>query len=723
MGIEGAGMGFQNLDIKDEYRSKNDDVTKSFYYPVLQNAIRYDRAVGFFSSSILINIAKGLIPFINNGGVIRLIASPKLSEEDVAAIKRGYRDRKQVFLSAAIRELYSPQNFEEHNRLALLSKLIEDGKMDIKLAVVENYGLYHEKIGIFCDGDGNEIAFTGSMNETYTALELNYESIDVYCSWKGASEQRRVNNKIMDFEKLWDNLDDTVEVLNFTELKAEIIQKYREKDFTYEKYEEFEKKNENKYVKIVPSIPETVNLYDYQWDAINNWKEQGYRGIFDMATGTGKTFTGIGALCTLFNEKKRLLAIIVCPQTHLVEQWVDDLRIFNITPIIAYGIPKYKDYPKKIRRAIFDYSLETKDFVCVICTKDTFVDVKLQSQISKFPDDIFLLVDEVHNMGARSYLEKLTERYTYRLGLSATFDRHHDEEGTKKLYNYFGNKCITYTLEQAIDEGKLTPYEYYPIIVSLLPDELERYNEKSAEIVRNMMVDKKGKVSLNQKAKRLAIERARIIAGAEMKLEKLKEIIVPYSKDNHILVYCGATSTMDADAEEETRQIDKITRVLGKELGMKVAQFTSRENSEKRRLLKNEFEEGNTLQALVAIKCLDEGVNIPAIKTAFILASTTNPKEYIQRRGRVLRLAKGKKKAVIFDFVTMPHDIDVVPSLSGEEIKYDLSLVKSELRRMTEFQRIADNAYASNETIRRIKEVYQLYDEEVEKDGFEETFG
>ena len=277
-------------------------------------------------------------------------------------------------------------------------------------------------------------------------------------------------------------------------------------------------------------------------------------------------------------------------------------------------------------------------------------------------------------------------------------------------------------MERAIKEKKLTPYDYYPVLVTLTPDELYEYNRISAEIAKNIVLDKKGNMKLNEKGKMLAIQRSRVVAGAELKVEALMDRIKEYVNDRHILIYCGATSIHDTDSEDDEttiRQIDKITQKLGLELGMKTAQFTSRENQQQRKLLKEEFENGDNLQALVAIKCLDEGVNIPAIKTAFILASTTNPKEYIQRRGRVLRLHEGKKKAVIYDFVTLPHDIDLVPSLSLEEMLYDKSLVKNELKRMEEFQRIADNPYDSMDIIRKIKDAYQLYEEDNENGEFE----
>ena len=720
-------MSFKEIDIKDEYRSKADDVAHDFYYPILKNAVAYDRAVGFFSSTALIAIAEGLLPFVKNGGKIRLIASPRLSEEDFIAIKQGYKDRKSVIEEAAIRELHEHSSYTDNNRLKLLANLIADNRLDIKLAVVGEFGIYHEKMGIFTDDLGLQIAFTGSMNETYNAMSSNYESIDVYCSWQGEAEYRRASNKISAFERLWNNQDEFVDVLTCETVIQAFVEKFSDTSMSYEDFLEEDffniKKNDVKIEKIpkgIPYIPESIELYDYQLKAIDNWKQNNYKGIFDMATGTGKTYTGIAALCKLFEEKKRMIAVVVCPLTHLVEQWVEELQCFNIQPIVAYGIPKYKNYPLKVRQAIFDYNLGSRDFVCVICTKETFILPKLQDQLSKAKKDLFLLVDEAHNMGAKNYIEKLTDAYKYRLALSATFERHNDEIGTDALFEYFEKKCITYTLEMAIDDKKLTPYNYYPVLVSLSEDELEEYNEISKEIRENIILDKKGRIKLNERGKYLAIERARIVAGAKMKIDALMENIQKYKKDNHILVYCGATTVKDEDNEQEIRQIDKITQKLGLELGMKVARFTSKENTEQRKVIKDEFAEGEDVQALVAIKCLDEGVNIPAIKTAFILASTTNPKEYIQRRGRVLRLSPGKEKAYIYDFVTLPHDLDVVSSLSHEEMIYDHALVRTELSRMEEFQRLADNSYEALNVIQKIKEAYQMYGES--EDGQYEEF-
>lgn len=277
-------------------------------------------------------------------------------------------------------------------------------------------------------------------------------------------------------------------------------------------------------------------------------------------------------------------------------------------------------------------------------------------------------------------------------------------------------------MERAIDEDKLTKYKYYPVLVYLNEDELAGYEQLSYEMSRCRIKDKNGRYKLNKRGEILALKRAKIVAGAQEKLAALRREIQPYANNNNILVYCGSTKTIDENIdytdidETEVRQIETVTKLLGNEMGMKVAKFTSQENMEMRSMIKEQFQRGDRLQAIVAIKCLDEGVNIPGIRTAFILASTTNLKEYIQRRGRVLRKAANKDFAEIFDFVTLPRPLDTVSSLTAEQAQRDKSLVKNELARIKEFGRLAINSMVSNELIWDIEEAYHLLDETMEGD-------
>lgn len=719
-------MSLKDLKIEEEYRSAHDDIVNEFYIPLLKESISYKRAVGFFSSSSLAEITDGIKIFAQNGGKIKLIASPKLSEKDIKDIELGYRLREEVIKESILLELENPKDEYEIKKMSLLASLIAKNILDIKIAFMENnsnVGMYHEKMGIFEDTEGNKVAFSGSMNESFTAMKVNYETIDVFVSWEG----KRAERKDKAFENIWKNEEKNIKIFNFPELRQEFLNKYYNKNNDI--LEEI-KDNENKLLYNFPRVPEDIKLYDYQLEAIKNWKERGYRGIFDMATGSGKTLTGLGALCELSKDlDNNLFVIIVCPYQHLVEQWVEDIKKFNIKPIIGYSSSPQKDWKDRLNRAVRgqNIKLSSKKFICFICTNATFSSTFVQNIIDVSECKKLLLVDEAHNFGSPRLMKTLHDGYEFRLGLSATLDRHNDEVGTEKLYDFFGEKVIEYTLERAIKDGKLTPYKYYPILVYLTEDELVEYNNLTYEICQQIIQDDRGRKKLTEYGEILAIQRARIIAGAQNKLSKLKEKIVPYKDDNFILVYCGATNVLDESRdrtstdEQDLRQITAVTRILGNELDMRVAKFTSEESIEERKTIKEDFEK-REIQALVAIKCLDEGVNIPNIKTAFILASTTNPKEYIQRRGRVLRKSKDMEKdfAEIYDFITLPRKLEAVQYLTLEQLKLEIPLVKKEILRMEEFCSLAMNPATTRKLIYDIKDSYKdniIYFEEEDEYG------
>ena len=599
--------------------------------------------------------------------------------------------------------------------------------------------MYHEKMGLIEDGEGNIVAFSGSMNESATAMSINYETIDVFRSWGDQNETDRVRLKENAFFSIWNDSEPNIKVLEFPSISQALIDKYRRSppNFDLDK-EQFPSKDskirtlKDGNIEIVtraigPRIPENISLHDYQKEAIASWVGENYHGIFDMATGTGKTFTGLGAISKLSEDlNDKLAVVIVCPYQHLVEQWVEDIVRFNMKPIIGYSSSPQKDWKQRLSKAVRDQKIRVdKSFFCFVCTNATFTNSYVQEQISKIHSPVLLVVDEAHNFGAASYARLLDDRFTYRLALSATLERHRDEEGTALLYAFFGKKCIEYSLDRAIEEDKLTPYKYYPVVVHLNDDELTAYEQLSYEMSKCVIKGKNGKYKLNKHGEILALKRARIVAGASEKLDALREEIRPYIHDNNILVYCGATNVLDENADYtssdtgDIRQIEAVTRILGNEFGMDVAQFTSRENMETRAAIKEQFQRGDRLQAIVAIKCLDEGVNIPGIRTAFILASTTNPKEYIQRRGRVLRKAQNKPYAVIYDFVTLPRPLDSVSSLTTEQAQRDLTLVKNELARIKEFGRLSQNSMDANNLIWDIQEAYHITDEESEEGGFE----
>ena len=707
-------MSFKDLSIKNEYRSFNDNIVKDFYIPVLGEAILYQRAVGFFSSSALVMLANGIEGLIKNGGRIEIVASPRLSKEDVDEISRGYELRK-VIEQALLRELDALP--VECETLSYVASLVATGKLDIKIAFLSSHkeiAMYHEKMGLMTDGDGNVIAFSGSMNESENAFSMNYEAFDVFCSW--TEDKKRVQKKQLAFQAIWEDYEPGIQTIEFPDVVCRKLYSYNQ-ELAGRYPEVSEQENFNAHPEGAMYLPVHFHARPYQENAVVEWKKHGYRGIFDMATGTGKTLTALLGLWQLFTDNQERLAIIItCPYQHLVDQWVEDIETFGIRPIIGYSDSPQKKWKKNLEQAVRSFRLGVLNFFCFITTNASFVTKKVQEQMGLLGADTVYVVDEAHNMGAGYYRKYLPENIGYRLALSATLERYQDEAGTAALSSYFGEKCITYSLKEAIRSGMLTRYYYYPILTYFDRDELDDYLGLTVQISQAMK-KKNGKMVLSEYAKQLLMRRSKIIAGAKGKLPELKRQMEPHISEKHILIYCGsATIKENEDDEFGRRQIDLVSEMLGNDLGMRVGRFTSRENIKERAQIRDAFSKGDLLQALVAIKCLDEGVNIPNIQTVFILASSTNPKEYIQRRGRVLRKALGKDYAVIYDFVTLPFPVNEIGTQSESVIHATKGLIKRELIRMLDFAELAENPSKTFDLVYELKHGFNIQEEELKRE-------
>ncbi len=708
-------MGFKDINSKIdvEYRTLYDDVVNNFYIPCLSIAKKYYRAVAYFSSSILLQLTEGLANFSKNGGVMKLLISPQLDEKDYEAIKNGYSLR-EIVTDKIVNSFDEFIDFKDkEDRFGLLSYMIAKNILEIKVvALKENndHALYHEKTGIMIDEYDNMICFSGSANETYNAFNLNYENIDVYCSWRNEDNLIRCNLKKERFDAIWNDCEKGVVSIPFPEVIKNRILNYKITDKTFKLDEMFvekyiQKKEREKRIKI-PNLKINEILREYQINAIDNWKEHNYIGIFDMATGTGKTYTAAGAITKLYQDKKRLLVIVCCPFSHLVEQWYKELQNFNIDALKCYG--SYNKYSEKLKREIGNFKRKRKDFLCIVTTNATFTTEHLKSVYLDNLSEILLIADEAHNFGATNISKMLEYKCKYRLALSATIERKGDSIGNSKILNFFGEKCIAYTLEQAIIDGFLTKYYYYPILVTFSEDELEEYKNLTRRISKYASY---ADFEDNQTYKMLLIKRSRLIAKTENKINKLYELILKYKNSKNILIYCGAIKygkeNIDSSSNDDLKQIKRIVADLNEKYDFKATEFTSEENTDERLSIIDAFSNGD-IQALVAIKCLDEGLNVPSIKTAFILASSTNPKEYIQRRGRVLRKFEGKQYAEIYDFITLPYSLDKAIEISYHEKKHVYGLIKREFERLIDFSNSAINSSESNEIINKIEDAFEL---------------
>lgn len=707
-------MSLRDLNLKISYRSNKNNMVRDFYNPVLSEATIYKRAVGYFTISSLINASQGLSKLIENGGTVQIIASPKLSEEDIKTIELGYRMKEDVVLDALIREFNNIKSSNQGAKLNYIATLIADDRLDIKIALMEDYGAYHEKFGIVEDFEGNKIMFTGSMNETESGQYINFESFVVFKSWD-ESNKEYIDEFCNDFEELWENKTRRLDIKPFPVALKEKLLEFRkvssEEENSDNNVSDEEIDENESFIKDYPKTPEWFlkKIRPYQSEAYNNWKNNGYRGLLAMATGTGKTLTGLYCMTNLYEFRKKLITVIVCPQKHLVEQWAEDVKAFNVNPIKCYS--KYTDWRKKVYRKMQMFKGNTIDNFTIITTNASFCDSEMQKFLNEVRNDVLIIVDEAHNAGTSSMKNSLNDLFNFRLGLSATPKRFRDEENTKFIFDYFGGEVYSFDLERAINENYLTKYYYFPHIVNLTEEEQQEYDKYTLMIARHM-TEENGKKIFDDIAKSYLIKRAKLVAGASNKLSMLRQLMPNYKNKNYILIYCGATNIEDDDNGAETRQIEKVCRILQNEFGIRNHKFTYSESPEERKEIIDMFSDGISLQAIVAIKCLDEGVNIPAIQHAFIMASNTDPKEFIQRRGRVLRIYPGKEYAYIHDFVTIPYDGDNVDRNGS-------ALVETELKRVYEFNLLAENKEFGDEIIDDLTTNYQIDIEKI-KDARDE---
>jgi DNA phosphorothioation system restriction enzyme len=705
-------LSFKDLSLQDEYRSDRFNLVQDFYLPCLEKATVYSRAVGFFSSTSMAAAAQGLTALIRSGGKMQLIASPYLSLEDADAIVRGLKQREEVIAHAVVRELEQEFDLIVKDRLASLAWLLAQGFLEIKLAVAKNIlkpSIYHEKLGIFSDCEGNIIAFAGSANESSTALIDNFECIDVFCSWHPGVRERTLR-KAENFQQLWNNCTPNLEVISFPEAAIRSLLRLRsESPYLCEPSKQTSVREnspqpsagyivkEDRKLSGCPQLPPYIQVRSYQQQAVDNWFANNGRGTLKMATGSGKTITSLLIACELYQKIGLKALVVVCPYRHLVTQWARECQKFGLEPILAFE--NARQWQPELSTQLYNLISDRKPFLTVITTNSTLISTALQSLLPDFPRETLIVGDEAHNLGARKLEESLPRNIGLRLALSATPERHFDEPGTEALLNYFGNVLQPeFTLADAIQQGALVHYLYYPILVDLTDTEAEAYMALTAKIGKVM-----GMGGDEEDLTKLLMQRSRLIGAASNKLQALRDLMQDRLDTQHTLFYCGDGSVEDDVSKESHKQLDAVVRILGSELGYRVNSYTAEVPLEEREDLRHQFETGE-LQGLVAIRCLDEGVDIPATQTAVILASSTNPRQFIQRRGRILRPHPNKRRATLFDTIVLP------PELERESLEVERNLLRKELRRFVEFADLADNAGEARTKLLDIQSKYGLLD-------------
>lgn len=669
-----SGLG--SIGLATEYRTGETDPVTNFYRPCLDLATDYRRAVGYFRSSIFLIVGEDVIKFAKRGGKIRLICSPSITDEDLSSIEEGYSlrgNRTDDALCVEIDRLLVDET--THYRTRVLATLIAVGALDVRIAVrPSDQGIYHEKIGIFSDNFGNKVSFLGSANETWKGWHErgNLEAIEVFCNWSDTSDVDRCQNHEAYFERLWAGQSKGVEVIAFPEAAKRRIAAVAMDDLEDVDMEEIRA--------IEKPIVNGRTPLGHQSKAIADWKAAGCRGVFEHATGSGKTFTALMAVRE--HVENGLPALIVVPSRLLLEQWdVETRHELPGTTILLAGAGHDRWKQGGRLRGMTDPSPDLGKRV-LIATMQTASSDKFLASIQG-GSHLLVVADEVHQSGSPQNSKLYSLKSGSRLGLSATPIRYGDPDGTRKMFDYFGPVIPPpVTLQDAIKAGRLVDYEYKPHAVFLTSEEAEEWKALTLKIRWEMARQDEGadgKKALSDAAKMLLIRRSRIAKKAKNKIPLASDILKSsFSEGQRWLVYC-----------EDKKQLAEAIDAL-KAKGLEPLRYHTDMDGDKAATLAHFKTFGGIM---VSIKCLDEGVDIPAVDHALILASSQNPRQFIQRRGRVLRKAKWKNLAVIHDAIVVPVSLEDEPEQT--------SLLKSEFVRAIEFAKSAINADAAGE-LRRI---------------------
>lgn len=714
----------KNLELNSSYTSEDDNIYKDFFAPVLKNSVEYKRAVGFFSLGVLLNVPAAMSQIVENDGGIKLIFAKLVSPEDFQAIKNGmeYSWSKELpNFSEIIAD--NPNTLLEY-RIRLLAYLFSTNKLELQIAFRPK-GMFHQKIGIMRDEMGNQVSFNGSMNETMYALnpEYNSEEITVFKSWVDG-QKTYVEKHSSDFDKLWvNNTKGKTVVCGLPEAITEglniVSEQFRDKPSSLEEAEKVTAflKKRTKRPPSIPTIPTSINgnpfsIRDHQRLALEEWQNKNYTGILELATGTGKTITSIYAAVKLADKNEGLSLVVIVPYLSLADQWCEELGLFNINAIKCYG--SRAAWTDQISNYFSRNIIDQKEFLAVVVVNKTFKSEYFQEYLMRLNlEKTMVIGDECHHHGSKSFENKLPINARFKLGLSATPFHYVDDDANERLRAFYGDVVYEYSLFDAIKNGILTPYEYVPIPIVLTAEECDKYHELSDRIGKASASSGKAKDhGPNERVKALLGERSRLIGTASNKLVCLEKLISEEVIPNHSLFYCSDGSVIEDEEEDpndviislddkdEIKQRVAVAKML-RSKQVSASPFTASETPYQRKEILRMFKD-KEIKALIAIKCLDEGIDVPACATAYLLASSRNPRQFIQRRGRILRKAPGKDKAKIYDFVVL------LPQNSLADNKRETDFFKNELIRVADFSKHSLQPLTSIKPLKPWLEIYEL---------------
>ena len=748
------------------YKSRTQWEPVGFFSECLCNATQFDLMLGFFSSSAINVLADGFASFLYNGGRMRLIINDILTEQDKTAFANGTLDDLPFFDLDDLEKLKSTLSERDAHFFECLSWLIRNNRLEVKIvAPKEGIGISHTKTGVFGDRE-DYVAFDGSCNFSRTALVDNIESLTVSCEWDGNIEAEKARDIKEDFETVFNGKDESVVYMTTEQVRTQLIDGFKDKSLTalledeYKlierhtkekdlpssvkhalekarqrvsaaidklKEEKIEKREAVITQEIEPCFPYPTGPRDYQNQAFENWKANNQKGLFAMATGTGKTITSLNCLLEIYKRNGYYKAIILVPTITLVNQWEQECEKFHFSNVIKV-YSKNSEWRSRIERLQmaeeYKKAKESSQSFIIISTYASFTRGNVFDILNGFEKSkVLLIADEAHNMGSPTIMKRIGDiKYLRRIGLSATPERQFDDDTNRKLFRFFGAEkqyTYEYSMEEAIENGVLCRYFYYPHHVRLTDDEFEKYVELSLKISKyfnfnTCSFDNKDDILMS-----MLLARKRIVHKAANKLTAFNQIIHErYQKKGNLkysLVYVPEGTKPDYIADSDVfdstdqvaddivsdRLIDDYTEAVMKlDRFITVKKFVSGQKDRDKVL--SDFASGK-LQVLTSMKCLDEGVDVPRSELAIFCASTGNPRQFIQRRGRILRKHPDKFMAEIHDLVVAP---EVNPG--SDSFRMERALLKGELMRVKNFSLLSENPSFSQIELKSVMEHYGL---------------
>ena len=726
------------------YTPQGEHTPHEFFSNALSNSLMFDIQLGYFNSAAINVLSSSFATFISNGGFMRMAINQIVSAKDKVAISSGLEGGLDAPFDLTSWESIKAglDEYGEHF-FKCLAYLIQEKRIEIQIIKPKaTSGIAHTKKGQFMDSDGMVVGFSGSANFTLGGLFNNLEDINIFLSTSpDRSIQKKIKNQKAEFNKVMDGTQDEIEYLSSKDLEAAITSSYGNQDIedllnVEDKLRTYKRKEkETNLLKdggqgvyySTPRFPYKEGPREYQKTAFENWKNNNQKGLFAMATGTGKTITSLNCLYEIYDRKGYYKAIILVPTVTLVNQWEEECRKFRFNNIVKV-FSKNPFWQDEIDRICFNEKYQTDDLqsYIIISTYASYARPKVFEKLNSLDKRrVLLIADEAHNMGAESMAKKLKEiPYARRIGLSATPERQFDDSGNVKLRKFFGAE-ESYTFEYSMDEAihganpVLCKYYYYPHVIRLTDDEMAAYIELSEKISKYFNYDTETFTTKDEILKRLLLARKRIIHKAANKLPAFREIVQKRFEErgnlNYTLVYVpeglkpdyfGAEDDFDksdiiGEDVDTDRLINEYTAcVLNVDGHVTVRKFVSGQK-DREELLRN-FATAK-VQVLTSMKCLDEGVDVPRSELAIFCSSTGNPRQFIQRRGRVLRKHPEKEFAIL-------HDLVVVPEVGSQYNSYKMerSLLQSELSRVKNFADMSENPSYSEMELRSALDYYAL---------------